>query len=575
MINLARFRPKILDAAKGYSSQDFFKDLSSGITVGVIALPLAIAFAIASGLKPEAGLISAVIGGFLISAFGGSKVQIGGPAGAFVVIVYAIVERYGVANLIVSTFFAGILLFTMGLFRVGNLIRFIPVAIIIGFTSGIAVLIGFSQVRDALGLEIEKLPGDFFSQIKAFALHLDTANPHAIILFVVSLCTIVLWPKLISPLVKKWAWLGNIPGIIVALIGVSIAADFFDLSVVTIGSRFGEIPNGIPAPTIPKLDWETAKHLFAPTLTIAILGAIESLLCARVADNLSDDKHDPNQELMGQGIANMVVPFFGGLPVTGTIARTATNAKAGAKSPISGITHSLVILLIMLVAAPLAAHIPMAVLAAILIYIAWNMFDLHEFKRLKQFNITYRSILLGTFFLTVVFDLTVAVEVGLVLACIFFIYRISSLTQIEQLDLPQDFVQEDELALFQDSKTNHLVEAYGIYGSLFFGAIDKVEDLFNPFDVTKPAPKVMILEMHQLINIDTSGIDALKILAKNLQKRGGTLIVCAANAQPASLMLRSGFIDEIGEENALIDLETAYNRARAILADSCKVIIGS
>ncbi|MFM1806066.1 MAG: hypothetical protein RL212_325, partial [Pseudomonadota bacterium] len=397
MINLARFRPKILDAAKGYSSQDFFKDLSSGITVGVIALPLAIAFAIASGLKPEAGLISAVIGGFLISAFGGSKVQIGGPAGAFVVIVYAIVERYGVANLIVSTFFAGILLFTMGLFRVGNLIRFIPVAIIIGFTSGIAVLIGFSQVRDALGLEIEKLPGDFFSQIKAFALHLDTANPHAIILFVVSLCTIVLWPKLISPLVKKWAWLGNIPGIIVALIGVSIAADFFDLSVVTIGSRFGEIPNGIPAPTIPKLDWETAKHLFAPTLTIAILGAIESLLCARVADNLSDDKHDPNQELMGQGIANMVVPFFGGLPVTGTIARTATNAKAGAKSPISGITHALVILLIMLIAAPLAAHIPMAVLAAILIYIAWNMFDLHEFKRLKQFNVTYRSILLGTF----------------------------------------------------------------------------------------------------------------------------------------------------------------------------------
>ena len=575
MINLARFRPKILDAAKGYSSQDLFKDLTSGITVGVIALPLAIAFAIASGLKPEAGLISAVIGGFLISAFGGSKVQIGGPAGAFVVIVYAIVERYGVANLIVSTFFAGILLVTMGLFRVGNLIRFIPVAIIIGFTSGIAVLIGFSQIRDALGLEIEKIPGDFFSQIKAFALHLDTANPHAIILFVVSLCTIVLWPKLINPLVKKWAWLGNIPGIIVALIGVSIAADFFDLSVVTIGSRFGEIPNGIPAPTIPKLDWETAKHLFAPTLTIAILGAIESLLCARVADNLSDDKHDPNQELMGQGIANIVVPFFGGLPVTGTIARTATNAKAGAKSPISGIIHALVILLIMLVAAPLAAHIPMAVLAAILIYIAWNMFDLHEFKRLKQFNVTYRSILLGTFFLTVIFDLTVAVEVGLVLACIFFIYRISSLTQIEQLELPQDFIQQDELALFQESKTNHLVKAYGIYGSLFFGAIDKVEDLFNPLDVTNPAPKVMILEMHQLINIDTSGIDALKILAKNLQKRGGALIVCAANTQPASLMSRSGFIAEIGEENALIDLETAYSRARSILADSCKVIVGS
>lgn len=575
MINLARFRPKIVDAIQGYSTQDFVKDLSSGITVGVIALPLAIAFAIASGLKPEAGLISAVIGGFLISAFGGSKVQIGGPAGAFVVIVYAIVERYGVANLILSTFFAGILLVAMGLFRVGNLIRFIPVAIIIGFTSGIAVLIGFSQIRDALGLEIEKLPGDFFSQIKAFALNIQTINTHAALLCLGSILVILLWPRLIRPLAKKWTWIGNIPGIIAALILGTLAADLLNLSVVTIGSRFGGIPNGLPAPTVPQLDWETAKNLFAPTLTIALLGAIESLLCARVADNLAEDKHDPNQELMGQGIANIVVPFFGGLPVTGTIARTATNAKAGAKSPVSGIIHALVILFIMMVAAPLAVHIPMAVLAAILIYIAWNMFDLHEFKRLKQFNITYRSILLGTFFLTVIFDLTVAVQVGLVLACIFFIYRISSLTQIEKLQIPSDLDSEGELPLFDQNQENTLVEAYGIYGSLFFGAIDKVEDLFNPLDFQKPAPKVMILEMHQLINIDTSGIDALKILAKNLQKRGGQLVVCAANSQPASLMSRSGFIAEIGEENVLKDLKTAFNRARALLADSCKVNVGS
>lgn len=565
MIKLARFHPKILDTLKGYSAQDFIKDFSSGLTVGVIALPLAIAFAIASGLKPEAGLISAVIGGFLISAFGGSRVQIGGPAGAFVVIVYAIVERYGVANLILSTFFAGILLVTMGLFKIGNLIRFIPVAIIIGFTSGIAVLIGFSQIRDAFGLEIEKLPGDFFSQIYTFATHWQTANPSAMVLCASSLLLIVLWPKLIQPLLKKWAWLANIPGIIIALIVGTIVANLLGLSVVTIGSKFGGIPNGLPEPSIPHLDWETVKYLFAPTMTIAILGAIESLLCARVADNLSDDKHDPNQELMGQGIANMVVPFFGGLPVTGTIARTVTNAKAGAKSPVSGMIHSLVILLIMLIAAPLAVHIPMAVLAAVLLYIAWNMFERHEFKRLKQFNVTYRAILLGTFFLTVVFDLTVAVQVGLVLACIFFIYRMSALTQIEKLELPANFKNNGELDFSGDQANRQLVEVYGIYGSLFFGAVDKIENLFNPLDHKKQVPKVMILEMHQLIHIDTSGIDALKLLAKNLQKRGSTLIVCAPNTQPASLMLRSGFISEIGTDNSLPDLSSAFQRAKNLL----------
>lgn len=575
MMNLMRFRPKIVDAIKGYDSHTFIKDLSSGITVGVIALPLAIAFAIASGLKPEAGLISAVIGGFLISAFGGSKVQIGGPAGAFVVIVYAIVERYGVANLILSTFLAGMLLVTMGLFKVGNLIRFIPVAIIIGFTSGIAVLIGLSQIRDAFGLQIDKLPSDFFSQINAFVRYSDTASLAASLTCLGTLALIILWPKITSLLGRVWKPITLLPGIIIALIAVTIIADFLDLPIETIGSRFGEIPNSIPTPKVPALDWETAKQLFAPTLTIALLGAIESLLCARVADNLSDDKHNPNQELIGQGIANIVVPFFGGLPVTGTIARTATNAKAGAKTPVSGLIHAVVILLIMLMAAPLASHIPMACLAGILLYISWNMFDVAEFKRLKQFNITYKFILLGTFFLTIIFDLTVAVQVGLVLACIFFIYRISSLTQIEELELPEDFHSDDDLALPDEFDLRDSVKAYGIYGSLFFGAIDKVEDLIDVSNPNHKAPKVMILEMHQLINIDTSGIDALKALNKSLKKLGSTLIVCAANAQPASLMARSGFIDEIGEENCLNDLPSAFLQAKKVAADACKLNVGS
>ena len=569
MIQLARFRPKIISALRDYSTGHFIKDLSSGITVGLIALPLAIAFAIASGLKPEAGLIAGVVGGFLISALGGSKVQIGGPAGAFVVIVYGIVEQYGYANLILSTFLAGLLLITMGLFRVGNLIRFIPVAIIIGFTSGIAVLIGVSQVKDALGLPIDKLPADLFSQIHTLFTALPHTNPYALLMCALTLTIIAAWPLLARTLANKIPWLTHVPGIIIALIGATIANQFLNWPIETIWSRFGDIPNGLPSPTIPQLDWETAKKLFAPTLTIGLLGAIESLLCARVADNLSEDKHDPNQELMGQGIANIVVPFFGGLPVTGTIARTATNAKAGAQTPISGVIHSAVILLIMVVAAPLARNIPMATLAGILIFIAWGMFDTHEFKRLKQFNLTYRSILLGTFALTLIFDLTVAVEVGLMLACIFFIYRISSLTQVEPITLPENLSNVDELHLSDENQLPR-VEAYKIYGSLFFGAVHKIESLYDPSDDQRKYANIIILEMHQLINVDTSAMDALNTLAKNLKKHDSQLIICAPNPQPESLMRRSGFMELIGDSNLVADLDSAFRRAQEILEHPCK-----
>jgi len=573
MISLARFHPKLIDALKNYDRASFIKDLSSGLTVGVIALPLAIAFAIASGMKPEAGLIAAVIGGFLISALGGSRVQIGGPAGAFVVIVYGIVERYGVANLILSTFLAGWLLLAMGLLRVGNLIRFIPVAIIIGFTSGIAVLIGVSQLRDALGLAIDKMPADFFAQWHTLWLHKDSFNPSALLVCLATVALIAVWPTINRRLSRLVPALTHVPGILIALVIMTLISEFFKLPVETIADRFGEIPANIPSPSIPSFNWETAKQLFAPTLTIALLGAIESLLCARIGDQLCHDRHDPNQELMGQGIANIVVPFFGGLPVTGTIARTATNAKAGAKSPLAGMIHAGVILFIMLLAAPWASHIPMAVLAGILIFIAWNMFEAHEFKRLKHFNLTYRAILLGTFFLTIIFDLTVAVEVGLILACVFFIYRISSLTRIERLHLPAEFERADDLGLEQTPESEIRVEAYALYGSLFFGAIDRVENLEDAPSVPLNSPKVILLELHQLINIDTSGIESLKSLCQNLHLRGGSLIICGANQQPLSLMSRSGFTQIIGAENILPNMTAAQARLRQILAQMQEVQI--
>ena len=573
MISLARFHPKLIDALKNYDRASFIKDLSSGLTVGVIALPLAIAFAIASGMKPEAGLIAAVIGGFLISALGGSRVQIGGPAGAFVVIVYGIVERYGVANLILSTFLAGWLLLAMCLLRVGNLIRFIPVAIIIGFTSGIAVLIGVSQLRDALGLAIDKMPADFFAQWHTLWLHKDSFNPSALLVCLATVALIAVWPTINRRLSRLVPALTHVPGILIALVIMTLVSEFFKLPVETIADRFGEIPANIPSPSIPSFNWETAKQLFAPTLTIALLGAIESLLCARIGDQLCHDRHDPNQELMGQGIANIVVPFFGGLPVTGTIARTATNAKAGAKSPLAGMIHAGVILFIMLLAAPWASHIPMAVLAGILIFIAWNMFEAHEFKRLKHFNLTYRAILLGTFFLTIIFDLTVAVEVGLILACVFFIYRISSLTRIERLHLPAEFERADDLGLEQTPESEIRVEAYALYGSLFFGAIDRVENLEDAPSVPLNSPKVILLELHQLINIDTSGIESLKSLCQNLHLRGGSLIICGANQQPLSLMSRSGFTQIIGAENILPNMTAAQARLRQILAQMQEVQI--
>ena len=536
-----RFRPRLLDALAGYNLQRLGADLGAGLTVGIVALPLAMAFAIASGVKPEAGIFTAIIAGFLISALGGSQVQIGGPAGAFIVIVYGIVERYGLANLLIATSLSGLLLLVMGWLKLGVLVRYIPVSIVIGFTNGIAVLIGLSQLKDLMGLQIGKMPGDFFSQIAALVGHLDSFNPTAFGLGLACLGLVIVWPKSYTmplaprgllPHLRRWS--AHLPGTIVALVLATAAVVVLDLPVETVGSRFGGIPQALPAFALPEFSWATAKLLVIPTVTIALLGAIESLLCARVADNMAPQfaRHDPNQELMAQGIANLVVPFFGGIPATGTIARTVTNVRAGATSPVAGIVHAAALLAIVLVAAPLALHVPLAALAGILLLVAWNMGEWREFARLQRFLLPYRATLLGTFVLTVVFDLTVAVEMGLLMACGFFIVRMS--------------------ALFSVTPVAHTgaatalppgVAVFELFGALFFGAVGKIEAL--PAQLP-PGTRCVVLEMHRLISIDTSGLDALQQLHRRFKRAGVALVLAGINPQPLGLIRRSGFEAELG-----------------------------
>ena len=547
------FRPRLLDTLKGYDRPALLADVGAGITVGVVALPLAMAFAIASGVKPEQGLFTAIIAGLLISALGGSHVQIGGPAGAFIVIVYGIVERYGLANLLISTAMAGVLLFLMGLFKLGALVRYVPVAIVIGFTNGIAVLIGLSQVKDFFGLTTPKLPGDFFALLAVLGRHAHTVNPWAVAIAAGSLALVVLWPKSYAMPVgaigfgpKARRLMAHLPGTIVALVGATVAVTLLGLPVETIGTRFGGIPQALPSLALPEFSWATAKQLVIPTLTIALLGAIESLLCARVADNMTEFKrHDPNQELMAQGVANLVSPLFGGIPATGTIARTVTNVRAGARSPVAGIVHALTILAVVLLAAPLAMNVPLAALAGILAFVAWNMGEWREFARLKHFSLQYRTILVGTFLLTVIFDLTVAVEVGLVLACAFFIYRMGMLFRVQPLPhqgLPQG------------------VQVFELFGSLFFGAVGKIEQV--PAQLV-PGTRAVVLDMHRLISMDTSGLDALEQLHRELQRGGVALVLANVNEQPLSLIRRSGFEQRLGADQIVPTVAAAFDEPPA------------
>jgi len=543
------FRPRLWATLRHYHRDDLVADVGSGITVALVALPLAMAFAIASGVRPEQGIVTAVVGGLIVSLFGGSRVQIAGRAGAFVGLLYAIAEKYGVANLLIATMMAGVILFAMGATRMGTLVRFVPISIVIGFTTGIAIIIALSQVKDFLGLAIQKMPSNFFSQVAVLWAALHTINLTALAIGLMGLLVIVLWPAPGSAKPGNWRFVtAKLPSTIVVLGLSALAVWAFNLHVETIGTRFGELPRGLPAPQLPAFDWATAQNLLAPSIAIALLGAIESLLCARVADGLIGDRHDPNQELMAQGAANFAAPLFGGIAVTGTIARTMTNVRSGARSPVAGLVHSVTLFLVILALAPLASYIPLASLAAVLLWVAFNMVGWRELRQLPRFSIFYRAILLSTLALTVVFDLTVAVEVGLVMSTLFYIYRISSLTRVDPIDLG------DRATLPGGSKLG----AWQLFGSFFFGSVTKLEGLLDP---ARPLPDVVILEMHQVINIDTTGLDALQALHAALLRRGGRLILAALNEQPLSLLRRSGMLDDLGPQNITASLETAIREA--------------
>ena len=554
---MASFRPYLIDSLGDYSRERLLKDISAGITVGIVALPLAMAFAMASGLKPEAGLFTAIIAGFLISALGGSRVQIGGPAGAFIVIVYGIIERYGVSNLIIATAMSGVMLFLMGFFKLGTLIRFIPVAVVIGFTNGIAVLVALSQIKDFLGLQISAMPANFFGILSSLGSNLHTVNLQALALAMVALSIIIGWTYFVPKLgqrTKLVTQLSVVPGSIIALFVTTLAVSLFGLQVDTIGNRFGGIPSTLPGFSWPAFSWDSARFLIVPATTLALLGAIESLLCARVADGMIDDRHNSNQELMAQGVANFITPFFGGMPATGTIARTMTNVKSGATSPIAGIVHALTLLIVILVAAPLAKNVPLAAMAAVLMFVAWNMGQWREFVNLRQFRVPYRITLLAVFFLTVIFDVTVAVEVGLIAACVTFIYRISSLSRCERLTAAEQPVL---------SGYEGRVTAYRLYGAIFFGAVKLLEE------IEKNLPtRTLVLDLKNVIYMDSSGVDTLLDLLRTCQKASVRVVVCGLMHQPLDIARRSGLLKQIDETSLMPDLAGGLAAAVGPLARS-------
>lgn len=545
------FRPSLISSLRGYNKTRFSSDVTAGITVGVIALPLAIAFAIASGAKPEAGIFTAIIAGFIISALGGSRVQIGGPTGAFIIVVYGIIERFGFANLMICTIMAGVMLVAMGLTRMGSLIKFFPRPLILGFTSGIAVLIIFSQAKDFLGLQTAALPEDFFQRLNVLYHALPTLNMVTVLLAACSALLIWFYPK---------AWAEKLPSPILVLVLGTLAVALFHLPVETIGTRFGGIHQGLPEFALPEFSFAALRHLIAPAMTIALLGAIESLLSAAVADGMIDDKHDPNQELIAQGIANIITPFFGGIPATGAIARTAANVRSGATSPISGIVHALTLLIIILVAAPLAKNIPLATLSAILMIVAINMGEWEAFGTLRKYPASDSTVLVVTFLLTVIFGLTVAVEVGMFIAIFSFIRRITNLTHVSLAE-ESPHVDDNEATQLRKG-VPHGVMIYRVFGALFFGAADKLETILQQ---THSEPEVLILKMHEVISMDASALYALEHLYGKLRKHNKHLILSGPHTQPYFLMHQAGFFEKIGKENVVANLDDAIARAKTLL----------
>lgn len=541
------FQPKLFELFKkgNYNKQTFTADLIAGVIVGIIALPLAIAFGIASGVSPQQGLITAVVAGFLVSFFGGSHFLIGGPTGAFIVIVYGIVAQYGISGLIVATVLAGILLVLMGVFKLGSIIKFIPYPIVVGFTSGIAVVIFSTQVKDFLGLQIENLPSEFIPQWGAYFSNMATFRLHEFLLSLGCLLVIIFWPKV----TKK------VPGSLIAIILGTAAsillAKFAGVEFATIGSKFPELANGIevPKPQAPHITWEIVKDMFQPAFTIALLCAIESLLAAMVADGVTGKRHNSNTELIGQGIANIITPFFGGIPATGALARTMANINNGGKSPVAGLVHAVVLLLIFLFLMPYAVYIPLGCLAAILVMVAYNMSEWRTFKYLLKGNKTDVSVLLITFFLTVIIDLTVAIEVGLVLAIILFVKRISETSTIKVLDTDNVAgTENDEIAMLAD--TEHLdvapeVEIYEIDGPFFFGLASKLDEIDH---LREGNIKVRIIRMRKVPFMDSTGLNNLRSLWKRSQKDGVQLILSGVNDNVQKYLTKVGFVQELGKE---------------------------
>lgn len=548
--SLFSFRPRLFDALKNYNTRDFASDAVAGLTVGIVALPLAMAFGIASGVDPKAGLFTAIIAGFIVSALGGSRVQIGGPTGAFVGIVYATIAQYGVQNLIVCTMLAGLMLIVMGAARLGTMIKYIPFPVTTGFTSGIAVIIFSTQIKDFFGLKIDKVPADFVEKMRVLFEHASTVSLPTLILAAVSLAVIVLWPK---------NWARRVPGSVVALVFGTVAVSLFRLPVETIGTKFGGIPSSIPFPHLPELSWPIIQSLIQPAFTIALLAAIESLLSAVVSDGMIDDRHDSNQELLAQGLANIGSALFGGIPATGAIARTATNVKTGARTPVAGIIHSIVLLLIVLIAAPLAKNIPLATLSAVLMFVAYNMGEWHHFKRLASWPKSDSAVFLTAFILTVLVDLTVAVEVGMVLASILFIKRISETTQIAQ----EHEFPEPEAEKHDTKDLPQGIQVFRLFGAFTFGAADKLESCLKR---ARQEPEVLILRMRQVLAMDATGLNALEDLLQKLRRKGRHLILSGPHAQPLFTMERADFLDHVGRDNVCATFDEALARAKVLLA---------
>lgn len=558
-MKLLEFKPRLFSTLKNYSKETFLSDLMAGIIVGIVALPLAIAFGIASGVSPEKGIITAIIAGFIISLLGGSKVQIGGPTGAFIVIVYGIIQQYGEAGLIVATLMAGVILILLGVFKLGAVIKFIPYPIIVGFTSGIAVTIFTTQIADIFGLNFggEKVPGDFVGKWLIYFRHFDTVNWWNTAVSVVSIVIIALTPRFSK----------KIPGSLIAIVLVTVVVWLLKTyggvdCITTIGDRFTIKPE-LPDAAVPALNWEAIKNLFPVAITIAVLGAIESLLSATVADGVTGDKHNSNTELIAQGAANLVTPLFGGIPATGAIARTMTNINNGGKTPVAGIIHAIVLLLILLFLMPLAQYIPMACLAGVLVIVSYNMSEWRTFKALLKNPKSDVTVLLITFFLTIIFDLTIAIEVGLVIACILFMRRVMETTEISVIKDEIDPNDELDIAVNEE----HLiipkeVEVYEINGPYFFGIATKFEETMTQLG---DRPKVRIIRMRKVPFIDSTGIHNLTSVCKMAQKEKITIILSGVNSKVHQVLQKSGFYELLGQENICPNINVALERAKKLL----------